>query len=1211
MNRFLLFLGVVLVALLAALFAVPAAIDWNSYRGTIERQTTALLGREVRIGGSVQLQLLPTPYLQLENIRIADQNGRFDRPLLRLGGFTLWLSIAPLLRGDLEVRDIELTQPELRLAVDEAGRGNWQGLGQGSGVLPVTPGAVTLGGIAVEKGMLVLVTAGDRELARITGITGDLNATALNGPFRFKGTALLGGELRQVRLATGPLDEAAGVRIKTVISEEEAGSAVYTLDGLLTGLDGTPRFEGTAEAAFAMPGTATTTVAAATDETGDTEPAAGPSAVEVKSTIAATADGASFSDIVASFESSGRPQQIAGKAELTWDGATRVTAELGSQWLDLDRILVGTGSAGILQSLRDLSSRLDRAVPADATVEVAGRLAQANLGGASVSDIDLALTVSPEALKLSRLIARLPGQSRIELSGELGRDGRAGFSGPVRIHGKSLPRLAAWVVPGLQLSASTGERPFVIEGEAKLSDDGLIADGLRAEIAGTTLTSRVQYNSTEPRSLEIGLDSDRLDLRDVLDLPDTLTALRGWLAPTGGSSGASASEGSGLMAQFAGVDTRIDARIGQLLAGGGEMQDVVADIHKQAGHLDVARLELATASGLVLDVSGQLSDLSARPTGELRLMLEAQSPQSVAELAGFIELPGLLADGRRIGSLAPLRLAGNLVLGRRGGETSDFAIDGMAGSSRLVVSARADGPTVADSHVDLSASLDNPDETALLRQLFAGWGDVSAMPTSTGPGRLSVSASGVPGRGLTSVGLLDAVALNGRYDGSVSLADGDFDGTGRLSLSAPHSVLLTQLTGLHRLLPGDETPVRAETQLSKSGTSWRFDDARVDLAGVEAKAAGTIVAGDGKTTFDLDLAMAAASLARHAAVLAGAAPAGTATEAEGNLWSDAAIDFSALAGLEGKVRLSAGDLDVLYGLHLANARLEAELSGNMVRLVALSGEALGGKVQATGTLEKAPAGAAVAATVTLAGGRLDTLASDGTGAPRATGGIDATLNVSGRGLSPRGILALLEGGGEVRTSDGVIAALSPQAVDEAARVALSEPSELDKDRLAELLARDPLSGAYPFKAFSAALTVGDGVVKSEPIAFDAEQAGLTITTVMDLQSLRLDSEWVLKPNPVSPDKAPLPPVTFVYAGAVHDLGNLTPRIEAEALARELTARKFIGGAEQLDGLWPSSDEKQLKEGNADGAQGSGTSPKATLANSAADWDTVIQSLPAQ
>ena len=113
MNNILLFIGTLLVVALAALFAVPHFIDWNVYRSGFETQASNLIGRDVRVGGRVNLRLLPAPFVSFENVRVADHEGRFSEPPLRVEAFTLWLSIPPLLRGAIEASEVDLRRPEL------------------------------------------------------------------------------------------------------------------------------------------------------------------------------------------------------------------------------------------------------------------------------------------------------------------------------------------------------------------------------------------------------------------------------------------------------------------------------------------------------------------------------------------------------------------------------------------------------------------------------------------------------------------------------------------------------------------------------------------------------------------------------------------------------------------------------------------------------------------------------------------------------------------------------------------------------------------------------------------------------------------------------------------------------------------------------------------------------------------------------------------
>ena len=78
-----------LIAVFAALFAGPYFVDWNSYRGVFEEEATRLLGRRVRVGGQVNLRLLPAPYVLFENLSISDTTGIAGGPLFKTDSFKM------------------------------------------------------------------------------------------------------------------------------------------------------------------------------------------------------------------------------------------------------------------------------------------------------------------------------------------------------------------------------------------------------------------------------------------------------------------------------------------------------------------------------------------------------------------------------------------------------------------------------------------------------------------------------------------------------------------------------------------------------------------------------------------------------------------------------------------------------------------------------------------------------------------------------------------------------------------------------------------------------------------------------------------------------------------------------------------------------------------------------------------------------------------
>ena len=180
MNRVLLIIGGLMVGLLAALFVVPVFVDWTRYRGSFEEEATRLLGRDVRVGGKVNLRLLPSPYVRFEKIRIADTKATVGKPLFNAEDFTLWLSIAALLRGDFEASVVELHKPELTLVLDDKGGGNWTNLASAASQPIDTPAGFAFDSVRINNGMIA-----------IYGATGD----NWEGVWTYTGGRDIGGEV--------------------------------------------------------------------------------------------------------------------------------------------------------------------------------------------------------------------------------------------------------------------------------------------------------------------------------------------------------------------------------------------------------------------------------------------------------------------------------------------------------------------------------------------------------------------------------------------------------------------------------------------------------------------------------------------------------------------------------------------------------------------------------------------------------------------------------------------------------------------------------------------------------------------------------------------------------------------------------------------------------------------------------------------------------
>ncbi len=192
---------VALLALLAA--GLVAMVDW---RGRVEAALTATLGRAVTASGGVSVGLLPFPWIELREVRVAGAEfgpeTLAEATLVRLS-----LAVGPLWRGEADLPSAEVDGLRLSLARDGAGRGNWEfsrERARPSGGEGWTPTAVVLrrGAVHLERLSFMARPEGAEEVVEEVAFEA---AFAAAGPDRAALFAALTGEVaaRAPTLALG------------------------------------------------------------------------------------------------------------------------------------------------------------------------------------------------------------------------------------------------------------------------------------------------------------------------------------------------------------------------------------------------------------------------------------------------------------------------------------------------------------------------------------------------------------------------------------------------------------------------------------------------------------------------------------------------------------------------------------------------------------------------------------------------------------------------------------------------------------------------------------------------------------------------------------------------------------------------------------------------------------------------------------------------
>ena len=76
MQTTLLGLAIALILALVAALVGPLVVDWGTYRSLFESEATHLVGVPVKVTGSIDARLLPSPELTLHDIEIGEGEGR-------------------------------------------------------------------------------------------------------------------------------------------------------------------------------------------------------------------------------------------------------------------------------------------------------------------------------------------------------------------------------------------------------------------------------------------------------------------------------------------------------------------------------------------------------------------------------------------------------------------------------------------------------------------------------------------------------------------------------------------------------------------------------------------------------------------------------------------------------------------------------------------------------------------------------------------------------------------------------------------------------------------------------------------------------------------------------------------------------------------------------------------------------------------------------
>ncbi len=432
MQTTLLGLAIAIILALVAALVGPLLIDWGNHRALFETEASRLAGVPVRVTGTIDARLLPSPRLVLHDIVIGD-----SADAVRARSLAVEFALGPLMRGEWRAAELRLAGPQLSLGLDRSGHVRAPSL-----AVAFKPDELSVDRLSVEDGSIALNDAASGANVTLGDVSFSGEARSLAGPIKGEGAATISGRPYPYRLTVGRFADDGSARVHINIAPTDHP---FTLDadGALTIAGGEPRFDGTVSVSQPVRvGSRGSTLS----EQGLTQPLTQPWRLSGK--IKAGAQSALVQNVDFLYGSEDRGFRLGGVADLTFGARPRFNGVFSGRQIDVDRAV--SSADGARQSpaavIRKLAELAAAAYHPALPFQIGIGIDQVTLGGGNVQNLRGDISSSGNGWSLDKLEFRAPGLTQVRLSGRLAVEAdTVAFSGPTEIETSDPRALAAWL----------------------------------------------------------------------------------------------------------------------------------------------------------------------------------------------------------------------------------------------------------------------------------------------------------------------------------------------------------------------------------------------------------------------------------------------------------------------------------------------------------------------------------------------------------------------------------------------------------------------------------------------------------------------------------------------------------------------------------------------------------------------------------------------
>jgi AsmA family/AsmA-like C-terminal region len=1116
------YLGIILMLVIAAALLAPFVVNWNGYRDNLESYGRKLTGREVAINGPISVRLFPWPRLVAEDVSLSNPAGFVGPAMMNARSINVELALAGLFDGEIRVETISINHPVINVVRLADGQGNWifepdQALRQ-SKLLD----QVKLDQVKVSDGVIHILEMEHRYSNTITAVNAVLSASALEGPWRVRGTANESGVPLDFTLNSSEWKTGLPFRFGAKIVPQDGALPLFVFDGEQDG------------------GVLTGTIKLEPVVTGDGKQSLEGSfkPLQMQTDIKASFGNVALDKIhIVPADSKDSGTLIEGSANLAMGDGFKAVLNLNSPRLDLDS-LAGSQSlrvwraGGIMAVLNDIMKEFPQKLDLAANFQVAALSAV----GENVENVNIKAIAEQNAIRIQDFTANLPGRSRMKFNGIVfPGDQTAELGGSLAFESNDTRQFVGWLWPEGKAQMTklwTGNRGRLkAQSDVSWSGQRFGFQKMKYELDGELGDVDLAVRLGSLPAVDLQLRAKSFDLDNYLKT-EIITAAN--FLP--------------MLQSDNGFEKRFIVQADRFSMNGVEARDVAVDYVSSLSGFEIKTFRLGSIEGANMSGSGLVLQGPDGPTGDLKIVVKADNPRGLLQLLGFTQA-GNPQPWTELLGISDVHAGLSI---KPGSEQPEIAYDIIGQSGPLIISASGDVRDLnsgANAKIGFSSEISSHDGADLLR-LFGLRSNI----TGAGAGRVVVTAVGSPATEFKTAIAADLLGGKIGYDGQLKVGDKLPQLNGKLFVGAADGRLIGQALGLPI-----ENASAGELKISSEVLTT---DGVLNFGKIFARVAGQNVSGEASLAPD---GQVKADFTTESLNLKNILPS-VFMAWRGQLPKiDDRFSEPATYPATGEIWLRPATLSNGLGTDLKEGvvGISFDKLGRSLTVAARSAD--GEPFKAEITVKPDASGFAVSASGHV-GLQLDDNLKLQNGNAIARGAIVLDGAFKGEGRSPLASFSSLSGNGTYELRDAALANISVR--DFFARLQQVKDVGAMKNVFDSLLqppGTDIKTSQHAFASINGTLTFQQIIVKTE-------DADLNVEPSFDLPAGTLTTVVTIAPQ----NKTDLPSMRITYSG---EPSSLTVRSDTSALASKLGYAMVARDVAELDRL-QKQQAKILAEGEA-------------------------------